>query len=112
MHELSITRNVVAIACERAGARRVRAVHLRIGALAGIDIPAVRYCYDLCTSGTVAAGSELVIEEVTGAAKCTECGVEQIVHDLRLRCPCPRGAPLERTAGEELLITTLEVDDV
>jgi hydrogenase nickel incorporation protein HypA/HybF len=112
MHELSITRNIVAIACEQAGARRVRAVHVRVGALTGVDVQAVRFCYDLCTEGTVAAGSTLEVEEIPGAARCTQCQKE-IALELPLGiCPCDKRAVIERTAGDELLVTGLEVDDV
>lgn len=112
MHELSITRNIVAIACEHARDRKVRSVHLKIGALSGIDARAVEFCYGLCTEGTVAAGSTLVIEHVPGAARCVECNKDVALDEPRALCPCPRGAFLQRTAGDELLITTLEVDDV
>lgn len=112
MHELSITRNIVAIACEQAGERRVRAVYLRVGALTGVDVQAVRFCYDLCAEGTVAAGSTLEVEHVPGAARCTVCERE-IALSLPLGiCPCDKRAPIERTAGDELLVTGLEVDDV
>jgi hydrogenase nickel incorporation protein HypA/HybF len=112
MHELSITRNIVAIACEHAGARKVRAVHLRVGALSGIDVRAVRYCYDLCTDGTVAAGSRLEVEEVAGRARCTGCAEDIPLDSPVALCPCERRAPLERIAGDELLVTSMEVDDV
>lgn len=112
MHELSITHNIVAIACEQAGDRRVRAVRVRIGALTGVDVQAVRFCYDLVTEGTQAAGSTLEVEEVPGAGRCTECQRE-VPLDVPLGvCPCERRALLQRTAGEELLVTELEVDDV
>ena len=112
MHELSITRNIVAIACEQADGRRVRAVHVRVGALTGVDVHAVRFCYDLCAEGTLAAGSTLEVEEIKGAARCTVCARE-IALELPLGiCPCDKRAPIERTAGDELLVTGLEVDDV
>lgn len=112
MHELSITRNIVAIACEQAGARRVRAVHVRVGALTGVDVSAVRFCYDLCTEGTVAAGSRLEVEHVPGAGRCTDCQRElTLEHPIGI-CPCDKRALIERTAGDELLVTGLEVDDV
>lgn len=112
MHELSITHNIVAIACAQAGDRQVRAVRVRIGALTGIDLEAVRFCYDLCAEGTQAEGSRLEVEWIAGAGRCTECRRE-IALDLPLGvCPCERQALLERIAGDELLVTELEVDDV
>lgn len=112
MHELSITRNIVAIACEHAGQRRVHAVHLQIGALSGIDAAAVRFCYDLCTEGTVAAGSRLEIEEVPATARCQECAKTLPLSEPIALCPCERRAPLVRLSGGELLVTAMEVEDV
>lgn len=112
MHELSITRNIVAIACERAGQRRVHAVHLQIGALSGVDAEAVRFCYDLCTEGTVAAGSRLEIEAVPGSARCQECSRTLPLSEPIALCPCERRAPLTRLTGGELLVTAMEVEDV
>lgn len=112
MHELSITQNIVEIACELAGSRRVRAVRVRIGRLTGVDVRAVRFCYDLCAEGTLVEGSRLEIDEVPGAARCTECRRE-IALELPLGvCPCAQAALLERTSGDELTVTELEVDDV
>ena len=58
MHELSITRNIVAIAAEAAGGRPVRRVNVAIGALSGVMVEAVRFCFDLAAEGTVVAGTE------------------------------------------------------
>ena len=112
MHELSITQNIVAIACEQAGERRVSAVRVRIGKLTGIDVRAVRFCYELCTQETQAAGSQLEIEEIAGRARCTECQRDVALELPFGVCPCERGAALERIAGDELLVTELEVSDV
>lgn len=112
MHELSITRNIVAIACERSRGRKVVAVHLRVGALSGIDVPAVRYCYPLCSEGTAVAGSRLEIEEVPGAARCLGCGKDVALEFPVAICPCERREALERVSGDELLVSAMEVEDV
>lgn len=112
MHELSITRSIVDIACEQAGERRVRAVRVRIGKLTGVDVRAVRFCYDLCAQGTRAEGSSLEVDEIPGSARCSECQREIALEQPLGVCPCERSARLERTAGDELLVTELEVSDV
>lgn len=112
MHELSITRNIVAIVSERARGRRVRALQLRIGALSGIDVPAVRACYALCVEGTPLDGSRLDVEEVPGAARCRGCAAEIPLSAPLGVCPCERRALLDRTSGDELLIASMEVEDV
>lgn len=112
MHELSITRSIVAIACEHARGRKVLAVHLKIGALSGIDAESVRFCFDVCAEGTEVAGSKLVIEDVPGTARCRGCDKTIALDGPAVLCPCERREVLERLSGDELLVTSLEVDDV
>lgn len=47
---------------------RVTAVHLRLGALAGVAPEALLFCYDVAVEGTPLAGSRLVIEPCEGHA--------------------------------------------
>ncbi len=112
MHELSITRNIVALAAERAEGRRVEAVRLAIGKLTGIDVGAIRFCFDLCTEGTPLAGARLEIDEIPGRGACPTCGEERELEAPLLRCPCAPGAMMKLVAGEELLLRSMEVRDV
>ena len=66
MHELGLTRNIVSIVSEHAGARRVRRVRLAIGPLACVETRALEFCFDLVTEGTVLAGAELEILDAEG----------------------------------------------
>ncbi len=110
MHELSITQNIVGIVSEKAAGRRVSKVRLRIGKLSGIEVPAIRFCYDLVAQGTPLEGSELVIDEVQGRGTCVECGqILQIEQPIAL-CPCDKKAFVNVEQGEELLIKEMEVD--
>ena len=109
MHELSITRNIVAIVAERAGQRSVQRVRLQIGRLSGIEVSAVRFCYDVCAQGTVLEGSRLDIEEVDGRAECLECHKSVEVQHFTARCPCAQKARVKITQGEELLIKEMEI---
>ena len=112
MHELSITRNIVAIVSERAIGKRVSSVRLVVGKLTGVDVPAVRYCFDLCTEGTPLAGARLDIDEVEGRGRCGACGIEVVLDAPLLRCGCGPDARLAVLAGEELLVRSMEVVDV
>lgn len=109
MHELSITRNIVGTVAERAGQRPVHAVHLRIGRLAGIEIDALRFCFDVCAKGTVLEGAALKIDEVEGLATCSRCERDVAIDRLVAICPCEARAPMRIVAGEELLIHAMEV---
>ena len=66
MHELSITRNVVAIVSERAVGQRVTRVRLEIGRLTAVVPDSIRFCFDICAQGTPLAGAELEIVESAG----------------------------------------------
>ena len=66
MHELGITRNVVAICAERSNGARVLRVKLKIGKRAGVMADSVRFCFDICAKGTAVEGATLEIVEPMG----------------------------------------------
>jgi hydrogenase nickel incorporation protein HypA/HybF len=66
VHELSITRNVVAIVSERAEGQRVTRVRLEIGRLSAVVPDSIRFCFDICAQGTPLEGAELEILESAG----------------------------------------------
>lgn len=66
MHELGLTRNVVSIVTEHAGARKVRRVRLAIGPLACVERRSLSFCFDLVAEGTVLAGASLEFLEAEG----------------------------------------------
>jgi hydrogenase nickel incorporation protein HypA/HybF len=108
MHELGITRNVIAICSERARGAAVRRVTLQIGTLAGVQAEAVRFCFDICAKGTPLEGAVLEIIAVPGSAVCGDCGATVTLLALYGRCDCG-GANLRLVAGEELNVKEMEV---
>jgi hydrogenase nickel incorporation protein HypA/HybF len=110
MHELGIAQEVVALVAEHAQ-RKVTRVVLEIGKLSAILPDAVRFCFDLCSEGTVVAGAELDIIEVPGRARCRACGAEVLLDRPFGRCDCG-GTDLEWLTGEELRVKEYEVSDV
>ena len=108
MHELSITRNVVAICAERAVGVQVTRVRLAIGRLSAVMPDAVRFCFDICAQGTPVQGAVLEIVEVPGRGLCLDCGNEFAMQQLAGRCRCG-SARLRLIAGEELKIQEMEV---
>ena len=110
MHELSITRSVVAIVSERAGDQRITRVRLDIGRLSGVVPEAIRFCFDICTQGTPAEGAVLEIVEIPGRGSCNDCKTEIALDALVGRCPACGGAFLTVIAGEELKIREMELE--
>ena len=66
MHELSITRNIVAIVGEAARGRRVTRITLEVGDLAGVQTVAIAFCFDVVARGTVVEGAVLDIVQRSG----------------------------------------------
>jgi hydrogenase nickel incorporation protein HypA/HybF len=110
MHELGITRNIVAIVGEAAKGRRVRRVTLHIGKLSGVMTGAIAFCFETVAQGTALEGAQLEIREIEGRARCTICGSEFETRTLFTPCPCG-SRQFERLQGEELNIKSMELDE-
>jgi hydrogenase nickel incorporation protein HypA/HybF len=110
VHELSITRNIVAIVADRAQGRKVRRVTLEVGKLSGVMTDAIAFCFDIVTQGTMLEGAVLDITVVEGRARCVECGKVFGVPTLYAACVCG-SRRLHRLQGEELKIKTMELEE-
>ena len=52
---------------------KVTVVWLEIGQLAGVDVEAMRFCFDAVTRGSLAEGANLEIIAIPGTAWCMNC---------------------------------------
>ena len=110
MHELGITRNIVAIVGDAAQGRPVRCVTLEIGKLSGVMKDAVAFCFDVVAQGTPLQGARLEIREIEGRARCLSCGAEFATATLFTPCTCG-SRQSHRLQGEELNIKTMELEE-
>ncbi len=108
MHELGIAQSIVAIVTEHAQGAKVSRVVLEIGTLSAVLPDAVRFCFDLCSEGTVVEGATLDIIETPGKARCRSCGGDVTLDRPFGRCECG-GTDLEWLSGEELKVKEFEV---
>ncbi|MEH1925808.1 hydrogenase maturation nickel metallochaperone HypA [Nostoc sp.] len=111
MHEFGITQNIVAIVTENAKGAKVQRVLLEIGKLSAIMPDAIRFCFDICTQGTILAGAKLEIVEIPGLAKCRQCGTEISVDKPYGICNCG-SVQLDLITGEELKIKEIEIEEL
>ena len=115
MHELSVAYNIVEIAAgaaRDAGVTQVGTVHLRLGAMSGVEQEPLRFGYGIAIEGTCLAGSRLVIEDVPLTIFCPTCGTERVVENVQvLRCPACGTPSMDIRSGRELEIAYLEYDD-
>lgn len=111
MHELGITQNIVSIAVEHARGAKVQRVSLEIGKLSAVMPEAIRFCFDVCSQGTLVEGAELEIIEIPGLARCRQCGTEVPLDIPFGVCTCG-STDLQILQGEELKIKELETEEL
>jgi hydrogenase nickel incorporation protein HypA/HybF len=115
MHELSIAMSIVEMAEEEAdqrGGARVNAVHLKLGALAGVVKDALLSSYELACEGTGLQGSRLVIEEIPVVVNCPQCLAPRTLDSLQwFVCPQCKGPVSEVIQGRELQVFALEIQE-
>lgn len=110
MHELGITRNIVAIVGDAAKGRRVRRVTLDVGKLSGVMTQAIAFCFETVAKGSAVEGATLNIREIEGRARCEDCGTEFETPTLFTPCACG-SRQFKRLQGEELNIKSMELEE-
>ncbi len=108
MHELGLAQEIIAIVTEHASGAKVTRVVLEIGRHALILPDSIRFCFALCSDGTVAEGAELEIRDVPGRALCRDCGREFALEQPFGLCACG-SADLQWLAGDEFKVKEMEI---
>ena len=112
MHELSIAQSVVSTVRAALGERRVLAVTLRVGPLAGVVPEALAFGWDVVTNGTSLAGSRLDVERVAVEVMCAGCGTTgERTTSPPWRCAACDGVCAPLGDGRTLEVGTVEVED-
>ncbi len=111
MHEVAVTREIVAACRERAGGARVLRVTLEVGALTCVRPESLRFCYAAATEGTPLAGSALEIVSVPATSRCRSCGGDVEVREMLGRCPCGSADLEAPRGGDTLRIRSIDVHE-
>ncbi len=112
MHEMSLCEGVLQVlqqSAEKEGFRRVKTVWLEIGALAGIEVEALRFSFDVVMKGSLAEGALLEIIDLPGQAWCMPCAQQVTIGQRFDACPRCGSYQLQVTGGDEMRIKELEV---
>ena len=113
MHELSIMQSALNLALDQArqaGARRVHAIRLRIGALSGVVPDALEFAFEALAPGTAAENAKLAIEHVPARFWCAGCAREFQSDDMLAECPGCHNLSGELRGGREMELASLEID--
>ena len=97
--------------CQKHGAARVSAVHLRLGPLSGVVRGALESCFEMACSDSSLAGSRLVIEDVPIVIHCPTCSADRpAVSMQQMECVVCHAPADGVVHGRELEVVALEID--
>ncbi len=114
MHELSLACEVVEMvetAARRDGFRRVGQLRLEVGALAGVDVDALRFALETVVRGTCLAQARIDIDTPAASAWCTRCAAEVPITAYLDTCPGCDGPLTRHAGGDQLRLVDLLVHD-
>lgn len=113
MHEMSLAEGILQIvetAAREQGFARVREIRLEIGALAGVEVEALRFCLDAVLAGSVASGAHIELVHRPGQGWCMQCGETVPLAALYDACPRCGGHQVQATGGMEMRVKDLLVE--
>jgi hydrogenase nickel incorporation protein HypA/HybF len=114
VHELSIVMSIVELAQEEAARRhaKVNAIHLKLGALAGVVKTALLSSYEMACEDTPLQGSQLIVEEEPVVVYCPKCQAQRALSSIQLFSCAQCGTPTsEIVQGKELEVVAMEIQD-
>jgi hydrogenase nickel incorporation protein HypA/HybF len=110
VHELSICSSIAGIATRHAAGRPVTVINVRVGQLRQIVPDTLVYCWSLVSEGTPLAGSRIAVESVPARIRCRACARTAEIGDRPdFSCAACGSADVQIVAGEEFIITSLEL---
>jgi hydrogenase nickel incorporation protein HypA/HybF len=113
MHELAVTESILDIALRHAtshSGRRITDLYLAIGELSSIIDDSVQFYWDIVSQGTAAEGATLHFRRIEAEFKCLDCE-HQYKPTGDMTCPACGSKQVRISAGEEMLVESLEVED-
>lgn len=114
MHEVSLAGGIMKIV-EAAAAReqfaRVTLLRLEAGALAGVEVRALRFALEVMAQNTCLHQAEIVIDTRPGTARCGACHADVEIDAVGAPCPACGDYALRTTGGNELRVTEILVED-
>ncbi len=115
MHELPMVENMVKIVCEKLKESdddpKVTKVRLKVGKMSTAVPECLELYFEFLKKGTPLESAELEIEVVPVTGRCRQCGREFEIREPVFFCSSCDSYDIEVTAGRELFVDSIEVED-
>jgi hydrogenase nickel incorporation protein HypA/HybF len=111
VHELSIVQALLERVDREAAARGaigVHGLHVRVGALSGVDVPLLLTAYAAFRERSLCEHAELHVTEVAADWRCPRCD-GAIARGAVLTCPTCQ-APARLAGGDEIILDRIEME--
>lgn len=110
MHELSLCHAISEAVAPHCHSQRLTAVNVRVGALRQVVPETLIYCWGIVGEHAGFPDAKLHVEVVPAEVSCRDCGVTSVIASRwSVRCPACDSGAVEVVAGEEFLVTSIEV---
>lgn len=110
MHEFGMCDGIVEAVQRRAAGRPVARVRVRIGTLHRAVEAAFQQAFAHAAEGTEAEHAAVELVVIPVSATCLACGVVAESNDIIVVCPDCGSTDLDLTAGEELILESIEYE--
>lgn len=114
MHEVSLAGGILTIvegAARRERFARVTLLRLEAGALSGVEIASLRFALEAIAPDTCLQGARIEIDTPPGQAWCLHCCATVALAVRGDACPTCGSHQLQPTAGTELRVIDMLVED-
>ena len=111
MHEMSLCEAIAGAVNRHAGGQPVTSVLVRIGHLRQVVPDALRFSWEMITTGSDLEGCVLEIESVPATVACRACGKTTTLDMPIVGCGECFSRDVELLTGEEFAVVSLELAD-
>jgi len=112
MHELSVTENILNIACqhaEQAQAKKVTDIYLVIGQLSSIVDDSVQFYWDIISKDSLCEQSKLHFCRIPAELRCLDCNNTYILENDLIPCPACNSTNVKVIKGNEFHLESIDI---
>jgi hydrogenase nickel incorporation protein HypA/HybF len=112
LHEGSIVESLIELVAQSVPEQsRVRRVEVRVGLLSGVSPDSLQFYFEILREGSICDGAELAVLLEPLQAYCEACGQDHSLGEAAWLCPCCGAGSLAFRNGDELHLSSIEVED-